>query len=201
MKKYNLEFLHWKLNVSQLKEKDINKVIWILGQSRHVKDISFSCYGECTFADDDIETHWHPIVEELQSFNRKHSNMAIFDVHVQKGNDRFDKLFLYYSNNTRISNWGYVLYNTETGETKHKYCIYDSFNDLILHINKELNKIARHEDGKMNDHQLKGIQKLVYKRKDGKLALNDRYRMDMEDLPVIFVSKEVYRNNKSFIEM
>jgi len=201
MKKYNLEFLHWKLNVSQLKEKEINKIIYVLGQSRHVKDISFYCYGECTFSPEDEDTHWHPIVEELPTFNRKHANMAIFDVHVVNGSGQYDKLFLYHSNNTRISNWGYVLYNTKTGEQKHKYCVYDDMFDIIMHINRELNKIQRHEDGKMHDEPYKGIYKNVFMRRNGTLALNDRYRKDFEDLPIVFVSKEVYRNNKSFIEL
>lgn len=196
---YNLDFWHWRLNVSPLKEKEINKVIYILGQSRHAQDISFNCYAECTWAEGDEETHWHPIITELDSFNRRRANIAVFDVHVHDGNDRFDKMFLYYSNNVRISNWGYVLYNTKTGEQKHKYCIYDDMFDIILHINRELNKIQRHEDGKFHDEPETGIIKNEYLQFDGRLALNDRTRVDMPPLPNVFASKEVYRNNKSFI--
>lgn len=201
MKKYNLEFGFWHINVSQLKEKEINRITYILGQSRHVKNISFAGYGECTFKEDDDVTHWHPIVEELPAFNRKHSNIAIYDIHVEGGNGRFDKMFLYYSNNTRMSNWGYVLYNTKTKEQKHKYFVYDNLADIILHINKELNKILRHETGHFDDTPLTGVKKNVYLTRQGMLACNDRYRKDMEDLPIVAVTKEVYRNTKSFIEM
>lgn len=199
MNTYNLNFLHWRLNVSPLKEKEINRVKYILSQSRHCRNISFRGYAECVFGEGDEETHWKPIVTELESFNRRRANMAIFDVHVYDGNDRFDKLFLYYSNNVRISNWGYVLLNTKTGEQKHKYCIYDDMFDLIIHINRELNKIQWHDDGKFHDEPEKGVVKNVYTKYDGLLALNDRTRVDMPELPQVAVSKEFYRNNKSFI--
>lgn len=201
MNTYNLEFLHWRLGVSQLKEKEINRIIWVLSQSRHCQDISFSCYGECTFSEEDKETHWHPIVTEGEAFNRKHSNAALFDVHVKEGNDRFDKLFLYHSTGVRLSNWGYVLFNTKTGEQKHKYCITDDLNDLIIHINKELNKIQRHEDGTFNDKSFVGIHKNVYETREGMLDLNDRTRKLYDDLPSPILTKEIYRNNKSFIEL
>lgn len=199
MNTYNLNFLHWRLNVSPLKEKEINRVKYILSQSRHCKDISFRGYAECVFGEGDEETHWNPVVTELESFNRRRANMAVFDVHVYDGNDRFDRLFLYYSNNARISNWGYVLLNTKTGEQKHKYCIYDDMFDLIIHINRELNKIQWHDDGKFHDEPMTGVVKTVYTKYDGMLALNDRTRVDMPELPNVSISREFYRNNKSFI--
>ena len=42
MKKYNLKFEFWNINVDPIKEKEANKIIWILSQTRHVKDISFA---------------------------------------------------------------------------------------------------------------------------------------------------------------
>lgn len=201
MKTYNLNFMHWRLAVSPLKEKEINRIIYILSQSRHVKDISFNTYAECTWGEGDEDTHWKPIVTELESFNRRRACMAVFDVHVEGGNGRFDKLFLYQGSHSKISNWGYVMLNTTTGEQKHKYCIYDDLYDLILHINKELNQIQRHEDGKFHDEPEKGIIHNEYVGRDGLLLLNDNTRILYDPLPQVFVSKEVYRNNKSFIEM
>ena len=41
MNKYNLKFEFWNINVDPIKEKEANKIIWLLSQTRHVKDISF----------------------------------------------------------------------------------------------------------------------------------------------------------------
>ena len=49
MKTYNIKFDFWKINVDPLKEKEINRLIWIIGQSRHVCDIEFATFGEMKF--------------------------------------------------------------------------------------------------------------------------------------------------------
>lgn len=206
MKTYNLEFSFWRINVDPLKEKEINKVIWILSQSRHVQDISHAGFGELTFDEINDEQHWHPIVEEQMGFNRRKSNCAIFDIHLTKGTNFYDKLFLYHSNNKRIGNWGYVLYNTKTKKSKHIYFIYDDLNDLISHINKVLNAMMRNDDFSMGYYEsqgkIQGIQKFDNTSwLTGHLLVNDWCRKEYDDLPKIFVDKLVYKNNKKFIEI
>ncbi len=199
---YNLEFTHWRLQVSQLKEKDVRRITWILGQSRHVRNISFHGYGVCTFNEGDEETHWHPVVEEQETFNRKRSNVAIYDIHVEGGNGLYDKLFLYYSSNSRFPNWGYVLYNTKTKEQVHRYCIYEDIADVISHINRDLNKILWHVDYYEKGKPFTG----VCTRDDnvdinGLLKQNDRFVFKYAELPQVYVDKQTYRNRKSFIEI
>lgn len=206
MKTYNLEFSFWNINVDPLKEKEINKVIWILSQTRHVQDISHVGFGELTFDEINDERHWHPIVEEQMCFNRRKSNCAIFDIHLTRGTNFYDKLFLYHSNNKRIGNWGYVLYNSKTKKSKHTYFIYDDLNDLISHINKALNTMMRNDDFSMGHYEgrgkIQGIQKFDNTSwLTGYLHVNDWCRKEFEDLPKIFVDKLVYRNNKKFIEI
>lgn len=207
MKTYNLKFSFWRINVDPLKEKEINKVIWILSQSRHAQDISHVGYGELTFDDFHDEQHWNPIVEEQMCFNRRKSNCAIFDIHLTRGTNFYDKLFLYHSNNKRIGNWGYVLYNSETKKSKHVYFIYDDLNDLISHINKALNAMMRNDDFTMNCYENRGKIKGILQKTDntswltGLLKVNDWCRKEYEDLPKIFVDKQVYRSNKKFIEI
>ena len=205
MKKYNLKFEFWNINVDPIKEKEANKIIWILSQTRHVKDISFANYGEMTFDHND-DKHWKPIVEDLMVFNRRQSNCMVFDIHLTKGINYYDKLFLYHSNNKRIGNWGYVLYNTKTGKSKHTYFIYDDLNDLISHINKALNTMMRNDNFSMAHYESRGkivgLDKSNYTNwLTGHLSVNDWCRKEYADLPKIFVDKLVYRNNKKFIEM
>ena len=83
---------------------------------------------------------------------------------------------------------------------KYEHCYYSTrIIYQIDHINRELNKIQWHDDGKFHDEPEKGVVKNVYTKYDGLLALNDRTRVDMPELPQVAVSKEFYRNNKSFI--
>lgn len=205
MEKYNIKFDFWNINVDPIKEKEANKIIWILSQSRHVKDISFINYGEISFDVDD-DKHWNPIVEEQNSFNRRKSSCMIFDIHLTKGTNYYDKLFLYHSNNKRTGNWGYVLYNSETNKSKHVYFIYDDLDDLITHINKALNSMMRNDNFSMGHYESKGkiigINQNTYKNwLTGFLSVNDWCRKEYTDLPKIFEDKLDYRNNKRFIEM
>lgn len=206
MKTYSLEFSFWKINVDPLKEKEINKVIWILSNTRHVQDICHVGFGELTFDELHDEQHWHPIVEEQMTFNRRRSNCAIFDIHVTRGTNFYDKLFLYHSNNKRNGNWGYVLYNSNTKKSKHVYFIYDDLNDLISHINKSLNRMMRNDDFSLKHYESRGYIEPNVKFDStnwltGHLNANDWCRLDMKELPKIFMDKKVYRNNKRFIEM
>ena len=205
MKKYNLKFGFWNINVDPIKEKEANKIIWILSQTRHAKDISFANYAEITFDLKD-DKHWNPIAEDQMVFNRRKSNCMVFDIHLTRGVDYYDKLFLYHSNNKRISNWGYVLYNTKTGKSKHTYFIYDDLNDLIGHINKALNSMMRKDDFSMAHYESRGkvtgIDKTEYINwLTGNLRIHDWCRNEYNDLPIVAVDKSLYRNSKRFIEM
>lgn len=205
MKKYNLKFGFWNINIDPIKEKEANKIIWILSQTRHANDISFTNYAEITFDLKD-DKHWNPIAEDQMVFNRRKSNCMVFDIHLTRGVDYYDKLFLYHSNNKRISNWGYVLYNTKTRKSKHTYFIYDDLNDLIGHINKALNSMMRKDDFSMAHYESRGkvtgIDKTEYINwLTGNLRINDWCRKEYNDLPIVTVDKSLYRNSKRFIEM
>lgn len=208
MKTYNIKFDFWKINVDPLKEKEINRLIWIIGQSRHVCDIEFTTFGEMKFDNETDPNHLLPSVEEQESFNRRKSNCAIFDIHVEHGTNFYNKLFLYHSNNKRIGNWGYVLLNTETNETKHAYFIYDDLNDIIIHINKLLNKMQRNESTKFDSITQKTNAAYPKEEKTkylhpitGHLLVNDWCRKIFSELPHIAVDPEIYRSNKKFIEL
>lgn len=201
-KKYNLKFDFWKINCDVLKEKEVSRLLWILSQSRHVKDISLDGYGELSFDEEKDPNHLSPIVEMMSGFNRRKSNVIVMDIHIEKGTTFFDKMFIYHSNNKRVGNYGFVLYNTKTKDHRHQYFIYDDLNDIIQHINKALNRMQRGDDGKFRvKESLGSTKKSEYLDRDGKLLVNDWCRVVYTDLPKIAVDKQVYRNNKSFIEI
>ena len=157
MKKYNLKFGFWNINIDPIKEKEANKIIWILSQTRHANDISFANYAEITFDLKD-DKHWNPIAEDQMVFNRRKSNCMVFDIHLTRGVDYYDKLFLYHSNNKRISNWGYVLYNTKsrgkvTGIDKTEYINW-------LTGNLRINDWCRKE---YNDLPIVAVDKSLYR--------------------------------------
>lgn len=200
--KYSIKFDFWKINVDVLKEKEASKLLWILSQTRHVKDISLHGYGCLTFDEEKDPDHLSPSVEMMDGFNRRKTNVIVMDIHMERGTTFFDKMFIYHSNNKRIGNYGYVLYNTVTKEHRHQYFIYDDLNDIIQHINKALNRMQRNDDGKFHIKENSGGEKkTVYIGRDGKLLVNDWCRVMYTDLPKVAVDKQVYRNNKSFIEM
>lgn len=201
-RKYNFNFDFWKINVDVLKEKEVNKILWILSQSRHTQDISLNGYGTMTFDEEKDPDHLHPSIEMMDAFNRRRSNVMVMDIHMKNGTTYFDKMFIYHSNNKRIGNYGFVLYNTVTKDQRHQYFIYDDLNDIIQHINKTLNRMQRNDDGKFRiKEHLGGVEKTQYIGRDGKLLVNDWCRIQYSELPKIAVDKQVYRNNKSFIEM
>lgn len=195
---YKLKFDFWKIDCDVLKEKEMNKIIWILGQSRHGRDISFKSYGELLFIGSDTN-HLKPVVTSMDNYHRRRSNVMIMDIHMTKGTTYYDKLFLYHSNNTKIGNYGYVLYNSKTKQCKHQYFIYDDLNDLIQHINKALNKMARNETDGFPPKKMCSLEKNVYIDNNGLLMVNDWCRRVYPPLQTIFVDKEVYRDPKSFV--
>lgn len=191
--KYKLNFEFWNINVDNLKEKEINKITWILSQSLQSKNISLYKYGELKFNDDDIH-HYHPIVDEQEVFNRRKTNCAIYNMNLSI----YDKLFLYHTNGKKVSNYGYVLYNSKTKNTKHRYFISDDLNDIIMHINRDLSALEVGDDFTMF-HRKEVITNVGYKKtrytrwNDGRLDLNDWARKEMSDLPIVFKSKAIYR--------
>lgn len=75
-------------------------------------------------------------IEEQNKFNRARTNCLIYDLTYNKYNPgKFNKLFIYYSITNRDNAWyGYVLYNTETGNTSNKYCLEYADDKLYQYI-------------------------------------------------------------------
>lgn len=201
MDTYKIKFGFWKINVSPLKEKEINKIIYIVSQSRHCQDISFEQFGNMYFDEENDPNHWNPLVNTQDAFNRRNTTCAIFDVHPQNGFDQFNKMFLYKTHGSRINNYGIVMYNTKTGESSHQYFIYDDLYDIILHINKILNRLDRKE----STDWTKAFKPSKYEKKTeylnpitGMLQVNDWCVRTYPELPLVAgKNNSVYRMDKT----
>lgn len=187
---YKFNFDWWKIEVSNIKEKELNRLITVINGSRHVKDISFEGTGVLSFED---EYHYHCVVDPLENFNRVKSNVAIFNVHPENGYDLFDKMFVYYSKGKRTNNWGIVMFNTKTKEQRHLYFINDDLFDVVMHINKQLNHLNRKENGKCKKNKIIGIVHTDYVDCNGHLLLNDWCVRTYPDLPFVYS-----KNNKTY---
>lgn len=179
---YKFNFDWWKIEVSNLKEKELNRLVHIINNSRHVADVSFAGTGTLSFEDED---HYHVIVNPLETFNRVKSNVAIFNIHPESGYDLFDKMFVYYSKGKRVNNWGIVMFNTKTKEQRHLYFINDDLFDIVMHINRQLNKLSWKDDGKCKEVKQVGIETTEYVGRDGLLLLNDHTCKVYPDLPIV----------------
>lgn len=101
----------------------------------------FSSYGIITSLN---ERNNKISVEEQDRFNRAKTNCLIFNLTYNKWNPgKYNKLFIYYSITSRDNGWyGYVLYNTETGQTFNKYCVDYSDDKLYQYIYRSIISLA-----------------------------------------------------------
>lgn len=136
---YKIEFDFNYLNIDPLKEKEFNVLIGYMTGSRFGQLMSYSCPCSITFDKDDHK-HKYPTITEMESFKRKVTNCICFNLNKNYMNrGYFNKLFIYYDGGKKVSSYGIVFYNTETGKTIHRYLIYGDVNDLFRVLNECFN--------------------------------------------------------------
>ena len=126
---------------NNFKQKAAYIVNSLFAQGRINDYMHFKSYGIITPLDDKNK---HISIEEIDKFNRIRTNCIIYDLTYNKWNPgKYDKCFIYFSNVTRDTNWyGYVLYNSETGDLKHKYCIKYEDDKLYQYIYRSIISLA-----------------------------------------------------------
>lgn len=138
MKEYNLEFSVYYINTDNFKQKNAEILISTFANSRIHEHLSFAGYANIEFSDDDRK-HRYPHITELEKFARSKTNCLVFNMHKSGHNDKFDKCFIYRSNNHREPTYGYVFYNTETGEMNHVWGVTEAYDALCIRITQTLN--------------------------------------------------------------
>lgn len=117
------------------KESEVLNITSLIGPSRAGKYIRFKCYGNASFKEEDSK-HELVTIKELDNFERKNSNVVVFEVIDENCKNVFTELFLYHNVTIAQSSYGLISYNNKTGNVSHKIQIeYDPY-DLMIALNK-----------------------------------------------------------------
>ena len=117
------------------KESEVLNITSLIGPSRAGKYIRFKCYGNAYFKEEDSK-HELVTIKELDNFERKNSNVVVFEVIGENCKNVFTELFLYHNVTIAQSSYGLISYNNKTGNVSHKIQIeYDPY-DLMIALNK-----------------------------------------------------------------
>ena len=117
------------------KESEVLNITSLIGPSRAGKYIRFKCYGNASFKEEDSK-HELVTIKELDNFERKNSNVVVFEVIDENCKNVFTELFLYHNVTIAQSSYGLISYNNKTGNVSHKIQIeYDPY-DLMIALTK-----------------------------------------------------------------
>ena len=133
----NLKLNYLYQTFSPFKESEISNINNLIAPSRIGKCIKFKCYGNACFDNNDLK-HEKLTIKELNNFERKNTNVVVFEVIDEKCKDTFTELFLYHNITTSQSSYGLISYNNKTGNVSHKIQIGYDIYDLMIAFNKSL---------------------------------------------------------------
>lgn len=127
---YTLKFNFNYINCSKFKEKELIILRNIISGSRIGQNFYFYKYANISFDESD-KKHEYPIVSELDNFGRSKTNGIIFKI----SNNIYNRCLIYQTSSKECSFYGYIIYNTETGEYSHNYNLEYEINALLRNIN------------------------------------------------------------------
>lgn len=131
----NLKLDYLYQTFSPFKESEVSNITNLISKSRVGKCIRFKCYGNASFNEEDTK-HENVTIKELDNFERKNSNVVVFEVIDEDCKFVYTELFLYHNVTTSQSSYGLVNYNSKTDKITHKIQIdYDPY-DLMIALNK-----------------------------------------------------------------
>lgn len=158
METFDIELAINYCTFENFKQKSAQILNNLFAQGRINDYARFHSYGIITPMD---EQNRHIHIEEIDKFNRLKTNCIIYDLLPNKYNRyEYDKLFIYYSLVARETSWyGYVLYNSKTGKTNHKYCIKYADDTLYQYIYRSIVNLGNHRDlYKYHSEHIKAVQ-------------------------------------------
>ena len=130
---YELNLDIYYQNFDNFKQKAALILQGLFDGGRIIHYMKFRSYATITPLDD---RHSKIQIEELGKFTRSKVNCLVYDLTYNKWNPgKYDKVFIYSSTTSRNAAWyGYVMYNSETGKTMHKYCLEHADDKLYQYI-------------------------------------------------------------------
>jgi len=136
---YKFEFKRWNFPCDNFKQKQALIIINTIAGGRLNNDMTFDGYGHIEFDENDTKNRY-PIINHLDGYNRNKTNCLIYDLKdTQKNQGYYDKCFIYHSAGRQEGNYGFVLYNTETGDVSHKYFIEHEYDTLCVKLTESFN--------------------------------------------------------------
>lgn len=142
---YKFEFERWYFDTDNFKQKQVDNILGIINGGNLREFMTFAGYGNIIYEPED-KCHRYPTIIELDKFNRLKTNCLIFDLSFNTyNNGKFDKCFVYNTNGHQIGNYGFVMYNSETGQIMHKYFIDYAFDSLCHALMKAFHSMIYDE--------------------------------------------------------
>lgn len=140
---YNFEFKRWDFPCDNFKQKQALIIINTISGGRLMNDMVFDGYGHIEFNEEDVK-HRYPIISYLDSYNRNKTNCLIYNLkNTQRNQGYYDKCFIYHSAGKQEGNYGYVFYNSETGDVSHKYFIEHEYDVLCVKLTESFNTLFK----------------------------------------------------------
>ena len=133
----NLKLNYFYQIFSPFKESEVSNIISLVSPSRIGRCMRFKCYGNASFNEEDTK-HKFVTIKELNSFERKKSNVVVFEVIDEDCKNVFTELFLYHNITTTQSSYGLLSYNSKTHKITHKIQIDNDSYDLMIALNKAM---------------------------------------------------------------
>lgn len=122
---------------SPFKESEIDNINCLVRPSRSGKYIKFKCYGNASFNDEDTK-HEIVTIKELEKFERKNTNVIVFEVVDETYKNVYTELFLYQNVTTMQSSYALISYNSNTKKISHKIQIDKDPYDLMIALSKAM---------------------------------------------------------------
>jgi len=158
---YKFEFQRWNFPCDNFKQKQALIIINTIAGGRLSNDMTFSGYGHIEFEETDTKNRY-PIVSYLDAYNRNKTNCLIYDLKdTHKNQGYYDKCFIYHTVGRQEGNYGYVLYNSETGNLLHKYFIEHEYDTLCIKLTESFNllyKLPKIKYYNENHNKIKNIK-------------------------------------------
>lgn len=136
----NLKFAVEKTECDNFKQKQVTILRNVLEGGRLIWDMKFSTFAIITFDEEDTK-HLYPHIQEIEDYNRLHTNCMIYDLFKTDANRGFyDKLIIYQTNGAKGNGYfGYFLYNSETKEFVNKFYVDRTEDELARQLHKSFN--------------------------------------------------------------
>lgn len=138
-KKYEPEMQLYYVNIGPFqKQTQAYILLSTIGNSALNEFMKFSCWANMWFDEENDHKHRWPIIDELDAFTKNKTNCMVFDLYYNMNNNcKYDKLFIHNTNNQKEGTYGYLLYNSRTKKTLHRYIIEGTPDALCINLKRD----------------------------------------------------------------